>query len=404
LKVEKFFGSFFQKKNCFLPAFAEIPSCARSCQMADITLTLVTDANALAARWRALEQAAHPSPFLTWDFVGAVAARCTAPHVLAVREDGQDVALAVLNRAADALHLHATGDATLDAVFIEHNGLLVRAGALAVIAPALRYLTGIARVVMPGVDAVHLEAAGQAGPITHHQARFAPAVDLRALRGPYLESLSANGRAQIRRAIHLCGSDLAIHRAADRAAAAAYFEEMVTLHQTSWQARGKPGAFAAEAMRAFHRGLIAGGDAAGAADLLRITAADRTVGILYMLRRDGHVCCYQSGFSRSDDARHKPGLVCHTRAIELYRSEGAATYDLLAGPARYKATLAGTGGQMLHWFTLHPPGALAALGARARAAAERMAARLRRASGTSRRRIPADDIQAGGGGGWHRSN
>jgi CelD/BcsL family acetyltransferase involved in cellulose biosynthesis len=358
--------------------------------MTDITLTPMKDANALAARWRALEAAATPSPFLTWDFVGAVAAGCTAPHVLAVRENGQDVALAVLNRADKALHLHATGDAARDAVFIEHNGLLVRPGARAVIAPALCYLVRTARVVMPGVDGVHLDAARQAGLITHYQARFAPAVDLTALSGPYLESLSANARAQIRRAIRLYGPDLAVHRATDPRTAAAYFEEMVTLHQASWQARGKPGAFAAESMCAFHRALIAAGPAGRVVDLLRVTAADRTVGILYMLRRDGHVCCYQSGFSRSDDPRAKPGLVCHTRAIELYRSEGAATYDLLAGPARYKATLAGIGGQMLHWFTLYPPGALAALGARARAVAERAAASLRGIGVTARRRTPGD--------------
>jgi CelD/BcsL family acetyltransferase involved in cellulose biosynthesis len=350
--------------------------------MVDITLTSVTDTPALAKRWRALEQAAIPSPFLTWNFIGEVAARCSAPYLLAVRADGQDQALAVLNRTAKALHLHTTGDAAADAVFIEHNGLLVRTGAHDVIAPALKYLAGITPVMMPGVDASHLHAAGAAGPITHHQARFAPAVDLAALQGRYLDSRSANARTQIRRAMSLCGPDLAIHRAADRATEAVYFEEMVTLHQASWQARGKPGAFATEAVRAFHRALIAAG---GTAELLRVTASGRTVGVLYMLRRGGHVCCYQSGFRASDDPREKPGLVCHTHAIELYRSEGAAIYDLLAGRARYKTTLAGTGGQMLHWFTLHPPGALAA---RARALAERAAARLRGIAAARGGRLP----------------
>src|ERR1700722_16844211 len=107
--------------------------------MPDITLSPVTDRSALAARWRAWQAEAPPSAFLAWHFVGEVAARCTAPHLLAVREQGQDVALAVLNRAGSSLHLHATGDAALDAIFIEHNGLLLRRGADAVIAPALRH-------------------------------------------------------------------------------------------------------------------------------------------------------------------------------------------------------------------------------------------------------------------------
>jgi CelD/BcsL family acetyltransferase involved in cellulose biosynthesis len=328
--------------------------------VADITLTAVADLGNLVGRWQALEAESAPGPFRTWHFIGRQAVHFSAPFLLAVREAGQDKALALLNRAGRRMFLHETGDAAIDALFIEHNGLLVRCGAEHVLAPALRFLAASGPVALSGVDDAHLAAASAAGVITRHQPRFAPAVDLAALRGRFLDTLSGNARAQIRRAMRLAGPDLAIHRAADGATALAYFDDLVALHQAAWRARGHTGAFADARMLAFHAALIKGG---GLADVLRVTAAGRTLGVLYMLRQGGHVCCYQSGFASFVNAREKPGMVSHALAIELYRSEGATTYDLLAGHARYKTTLAPAGGQMLHWFTLHPAGAL---GARAR--------------------------------------
>ena len=60
---------------------------------------------------------------------------------------------------------------------------------------------------------------------------------------------------------------------------------------------------------------------------------------------------YQSGFAYSEDPREKPGLVCHTLAIDHYARLGMRVYDLLGGDDRYKKTLAG-GGEALHWATL----------------------------------------------------
>jgi CelD/BcsL family acetyltransferase involved in cellulose biosynthesis len=174
--------------------------------------------------------------------------------------------------------------------------------------------------------------------------------------------------------MRLCGEGLAIARAGDLVTAQDWFGEMVALHEASWRARGNVGAFASAEMLAFHAAVIASGFADRTVELLRVTAGGRTVGVLYNLVRGGHVCAYQSGFAAVGDAREKPGLVCHTLAIELYRSESATKYDLLAGAARYKSTLARSGGDMLHWFTLHPKGAI---GARARGFAEAVVARAR---------------------------
>ena len=224
--------------------------------MVDVTLSPLGDLAALRARWVELEAVADAGPFLSWTFVSRLIARFNAPHVVAVREAGQDLALGVVNRSVARLYLHETGDPALDAIFIEHNGLLCRPGAGDVLAPSLRQLAATSPVVMSGVDDAHWQAAAAAGLVVGHQARFAPALELFGLAGPFLGCLSANARSQIRRAMRLYGSDLAISRATDGAAAMDYFDEMVALHQASWQARGKPGAFADAGTRAFHANLL----------------------------------------------------------------------------------------------------------------------------------------------------
>ncbi len=321
--------------------------------MQRLTVTPLGDLTKLAQRWQALEARARPGFFRSWTHLGCLAeARFAQARLLSVMQDGVDVALALLGAGRHRTWLNQTGDAGQDAVFIEHNGLLVARDAGVDTAAALRAARGRGRLVLSGVDDDTLAAAGRAGALQVEQSRWAPAVRLDTLGQPYLETLSANARAQIRRSMRLYGADLVLSRAGTLEQAQAFFTEMVEVHQESWRRRRQAGAFAEEAMRSFHAALIGRAWPKGEADLLRVTASGRHVGTLYTLIRDGVVASYQSGFAPAEDARLKPGLVCHTLAIEHYAAKGAQTYDLLGGAERYKLTLA-QGGQMLHWATLH---------------------------------------------------
>ena len=319
-----------------------------------ITLTPLGDLTTLAQRWQALEARADPGFFRSWTHLGCLAdVRFAQARLLAVTQDGADVALALLGSGRHRAWLNQTGDASQDAVFIEHNGLLLARGAgVDTAAAALRVARGRGRLVLSGVDEDTLAAARKAGALQVEQSRWAPAVRLDTLDRPYLETLSANARSQIRRSMRLYGPDLALARAGTLEQAQAFFAEMVEVHQESWRRRHQPGAFAEAPMRVFHAALIARAWPKGEADLLRVTADGRHVGTLYNLMRDGVVASYQSGFAPASDTRLKPGLVCHTLAIAQYAAQGARVYDLLGGAERYKLTLA-QGGQMLHWATLH---------------------------------------------------
>jgi hypothetical protein len=60
-----------------------------------------------------------------------------------------------------------------------------------------------------------------------------------------------------------------------------FFDEMRQLHQSTWKARGEPGAFASGRRLAFHRTLICRAFPRGGIQMLRVTAGNETVGVLY---------------------------------------------------------------------------------------------------------------------------
>ena len=216
------------------------------------------------------------------------------------------------------------------------------------------------RLMLGGVDDATLKAARDSfGVVRIERSQPAPWVDFTQLgmeKDAFLNSLSANTRYQLRRSARRYAvlGGLAVRRAATLSEALAVLDELVLLHQASWTARGRPGAFASPFFQRFHRALIARGLPGGEVDLLRVTAGDHLIGCLYNFRAGGRVLAYQSGFNYADaDAHQKPGLTCHHLAIELYRSEDCSAYDFLAGDGRYKSSFANAV-QTLHWLDLAP--------------------------------------------------
>jgi CelD/BcsL family acetyltransferase involved in cellulose biosynthesis len=312
------------------------------------------DWQALGLRWRALEAACDAGFFLSWDFIGCQAeTKFAGALLLSVVQDGQDLALGLLGSTGRQALLHETGIAALDAVFIEHNGLLIRPGHEAVLVPALRaVLRRFSSLRLSGIGDTILAASRKSGSVRLRISRFAPAVDLRALDRPFLDTLSANARAQIRRAMRCYGVAPKVERAASVAQALAWFADLVALHQAAWTRRGKPGAFVDPSLCLFHQLLVASAFPHGSLDLLRVVTGSETIGLLYCFIGNQRVLAYQSGFAPAIHPHAKPGLVCHALAIEHYARQDMAAYDLLGGADRYKLTLA-KGGETLHWATLH---------------------------------------------------
>jgi CelD/BcsL family acetyltransferase involved in cellulose biosynthesis len=338
-----------------------------------VTLSRPTDLAALEARWRDLEAAADASFFQGWTWTGCLfAERFPDPVLAEATLDGRTMALALFNRRRgrlrDTLFLGESGDPARDRLYVEYNGVLVRAGADPDPTSACLRAARFARLpddgwlsrprglVLSGIPDSVLAAAGAvAGRIRVRQSLPVPWVDLDRLRRSgtdYLASRSANTRQQLRRSDRswAAAGGLALRRAATVAEALGFLEELEALHQAAWTARGQAGSFADPFFGRFHRTLIARGLPRGEIDLLRITAGTDPVGLLYNFRYRGRVLAYQSGFAYPPaDARRKPGLTCHHLAIRAALTQGQTAYDFLAGADRYKYSLATDTG-LLHWI------------------------------------------------------
>lgn len=139
--------------------------------------------------------------------------------------------------------------------------------------------------------------------------------------------------------------------APDLPTARSIFSDLLALHTVWWDARGKPGAFASQSIRDFHESLVEEGLPRGEVQLLRFSNPSGAIGCLYNFVHRGRVLSYQSGFRLPEDNQQKPGLVCHSRAIELNRGLGHKVYDFLSWDAQYKRSL-GNSEAELRWTTL----------------------------------------------------
>jgi CelD/BcsL family acetyltransferase involved in cellulose biosynthesis len=102
-----------------------LPTLSRVCVNVDISP--VRCFAELGSAWRSLEaEAADLSFFQSWTWVGCLAEeRYPDPVLLRAERGGRVLGMALFNRRRGRLCLAESGDAAIDAPFIEHNGPLL---------------------------------------------------------------------------------------------------------------------------------------------------------------------------------------------------------------------------------------------------------------------------------------
>lgn len=334
---------------------------------------------ALESTWRDLERRANASFFLSWPWMGTWLQWLPADlpaQLLQVECGGTVIGLAVLTRRvlhrhhllrSRALFLNSSGDAALDEISIEHNGVLAESGGeVAVTRAGVRHLIERERrwdeIFVDGMgNPAILEGAGFEGATVQVQ-RSGPSrwVDLAALRRSgmrFADTLGRNTRYQVRRSTRELErpGPLVLEEATDAAQARAFLERLRELHQDYWRARGRPGSFARPDFGAFHERLIEREFGAGVVQLLRLTAGGTELGYLYNYVYRGRVYSYQSGFRYAEGNSHyRPGLVAHALAIEHNAARGLDAYDFLAGDSEFKRRLASRE-EPLGWIVIQRP-------------------------------------------------
>lgn len=314
---------------------------------------------------RLMEEEGRTSAFLSPEWIECwleqYGKRMKTRAVAAKEECGRTVGFALLSTgrgnvgplSVSQTYLNASG---VPGIGCDHNDILAaphyRRSVLRALIEEARTLRAD-ELALEGVDPGLVEdfegALGR--PYWRGYGSESPFVDLDAIRAsdqPYLSVLSSNARSQIRRSVRAFEEQFgqsSIQVAADHSTKTAWLEELIELHEATWNERGEAGAFSAS--RPFHSSLLERTTGHRTpeqlrVDLLRVRFGETTLGVLYNLVLRGHVQFYQSGLLYPEDRRLQPGLVTHALAIDHYIAAGENKYDFLGGepaPVRYKRSL-----------------------------------------------------------------
>ena len=353
--------------------------------MAAFDVAPASDSDPRIARiWTELAGAARAPFFLFWDTMATWLASLPPDHgvqLVVGEQSGQPVLACLLGQRRFARHrvfrgvaltLNATGNPRADHLYIEHNDVLVHPDVEAT--PLIHQLLDWLGEQWPEAwDELHLPGVCQDAKIyaalqempradldlETDRDQGSPYIDLECIRradGEFDASVSANCRQQIRRAkrAYEAEGSLALVVAPDVETSLTIFDELVGLHQSSWQGRDEPGAFADPLVVQFHRALISRCVPVGSIQLLALRNGERTIGCLYEFVDDHTVWFYQSGFAYESDNKKRPGLLTHYLAIHHYLDRGQHIYDFLAGESRYKQSLA-SHSRSMRWLRLQRP-------------------------------------------------
>lgn len=340
-----------------------------------VTLETLPPRGVLEARWRDLEARANASFYTSWSWIGCwleVLPAHLAPQLLVAHHAGRTVGMGlVIKGKAKVLqiipvpcwYLHATGLEAIDELTIEYNGFLVEQGHDIEVKHAmldhLLHQTSVGRIeIKLASRQLDMLARRTAQKQLGHARQAARNVivrstgftsymvnldQVRSSSKGYLSLLSSNTRSQIRRSVAAYKElgELTVEEARTPEQAHAFMAELRKLHGQTWLGRGERSGFSFSPIaRQFHDQVIEHGFTRGEVQVLRISAGGRDVGYLYNLVHRGHVVYYQSGLRYGVLPRHdRPGLVCHSLAVEHNTQAGHHCYDFAAGNYRYKDSL-----------------------------------------------------------------
>lgn len=247
------------------------------------------------------------------------------------------------------VYLNTAGEDPADTTWVEFNDLLCREGWEGAVAAALMAHLGQAgwdelRLERfcrgRGLDAIRQEGAHLLGSAELCPNFFVDLARLRSARTPYESVLGPTDRARLHQNCRRYGP-VTVHVPDTVAGMLEALEELAALHQKTWTARGKPGAFASPAFRAFHRALIARSGPGGGIQMSRVEAAGTPIGVLYNLVHRGRAYFYQSGLAYSGNKRLRPGFVALVKTIEhCLLNTDLDEFHLMPGGDHYKQPLA----------------------------------------------------------------
>jgi len=332
-------------------------------------LSEITDLRAVESQWLALQEKAECSWFQSWGWIGNWLEQIAVdfhPQLLTARDGEHLLALGVLvprnirRHAFVRSHAWFLNEYPFDGwdMVIEYNGLLVEQGKEVQVYSGLQEffsrLDGVDELFIGAVSNTALVLPGGFNCLDHSTSRSVTLNQRAASRTTFLQSLSKNRRAQLRRSFRLAENPgpLFVEQAGTLGEARDFFDQLKLLHTERWRQVSGAGAFANPNWEAFHRALIESRFENGDIQLLRIRNNESVQGYLYNFIWRDRVYVLTTGFAVTPNKHLMPGYMCHVEAIVFNRQRGMKIYDLMHGDSVYKRVLCDRE-EILSWYVLH---------------------------------------------------
>jgi hypothetical protein len=312
----------------------------------------------LENRWTHIQRGRDLPYFLTWSWISSWITTYKPNTVMVTAtHDNQLVAVGIFTLSLEQRHvfvksrqlrLHQMGDTLLDQIWMEYNDFLCipehqHKATNACLKTLQKHYKDIDEIIISMARNSRAEQILQGlecAEIIVKRPCFA--VDLQEIRNkgvPYLNTLHANTRYQIRRSIRHYQSqhgEMSIQIAKDEEQALQFFREAGPLHIKRWDDSGYHNP---EFIR-FHENLIRENHPRHSAQLMKVLSGHVTIGLIYYHIVNKSVYFYLHGLLYEHDPQLKPGLVAHAMATQYFIDEGMNFYDYMGGYSQYKVQLA----------------------------------------------------------------
>lgn len=316
------------------------------------------DISQLKSTWQNLEVENNELSFFhSWEWLETWL-NIYKPEVLLVsaKHDGKTVALGLFSRSQETRHyvvrsnqlrLFQTGDQQEDQIWVEFNDFLcdpdhreeaTRACLDALL--SLKYrcdeivISMIAKSRAESLLNIYDHASVSLRTPTYKK----NLQQLSANKEYYLDSLSRNTRYQINRSkkkYETLYGTLKFSFAKNIKQALQYWEEAGELHAKRWHDSG----FRNPKFVSFHKAFMIKNFDSGLIDVVKITAGNHLVAIIYNIIYKQNVYFYLQGLQYETDGKLKPGLTAHSMLIEHYLQNDLKSYDFMGGYSQYKKQL-----------------------------------------------------------------
>ncbi len=316
------------------------------------------DFEKLQELWLSVQREQDLPFFLTWSWISCWI-KSYDPQIVVVsaKWNNKTVAIGLFTCSIDNRHgfissrqyrLHQMGDPLLDQIWMEYNDFIYdsdhRVAAVNACIQSLQQSDNEwDEIVLSMMAESRAKEIGSKISNSHIMLKIpCYATNLNTIKqnnASYLSTLNSNTRYQIRRSIRLyqkLHGDLKFDLAQDTEQALALFHEAGSYHVLRWDDSG----YKNQKFIQFHENLIKDTFNKKMIALMKVSAGDTTIAILYFHLVDKNVFFYLQGISYESDHKLKPGLVAHAMASQYFLEQGMHSYDYMGGYSQYKCQLA----------------------------------------------------------------